>query len=225
MEMKEWAKREVELACKQEAPDRKDGEFDYGCACYESALKAFESLLEDDHTSFSISLTKGILNRLIDGKPLTPIEDIDDVWNDISDVSGLDGEEVNYQCKRMSSLFKYVYPDGSVKYCDVDRDFGFNVNSKTTYQSGLLSRIANEMFPITMPYYPPSNRIMFKTSEFLMDKKNGDYDTVHVIEVEAPDGTVQPVNRYFKDGGDSKMEEIDEKEYLDRKQIYENRIK
>lgn len=34
MDMKEWAKREVELACKRENPDRKEGEFVYGCACY-----------------------------------------------------------------------------------------------------------------------------------------------------------------------------------------------
>ena len=49
MSMLEWAKREVEIACKRENPDKKEGEFDYGCACYESALKAFESLCEDGH--------------------------------------------------------------------------------------------------------------------------------------------------------------------------------
>ena len=73
--MREWAKKEIELACKRENPDRKDGEFDYGCACYESAFKAFESLLEDKHSGFSISITKRILNRLIDRKVLTPIFD------------------------------------------------------------------------------------------------------------------------------------------------------
>lgn len=68
MNMLDWAKREVELACKRENPDRKPGEWDYGCACYESALKALKSLLEDGHSGFSISLTKQILNRLIDRK-------------------------------------------------------------------------------------------------------------------------------------------------------------
>lgn len=47
MSLREWAQREVALACRREKPDRKEGEFDYGCACYESALKAFDSLLED----------------------------------------------------------------------------------------------------------------------------------------------------------------------------------
>ena len=50
MSLQEWAKNEVEIACKRENPDRKEGEFDYGCACYESALKAFESLCEDGHS-------------------------------------------------------------------------------------------------------------------------------------------------------------------------------
>ena len=44
MSMIEWAENEVKIACAKEAPDRKDGEFDYGCCCYESALKAFKSL-------------------------------------------------------------------------------------------------------------------------------------------------------------------------------------
>ena len=79
--MERWAENEVAIACRREKPDRKDGEWDYGCACYESALKAFNSLCEDGHSGFSIGLTKAILNRLIDNKPLLPIEDTDDGWN------------------------------------------------------------------------------------------------------------------------------------------------
>lgn len=98
MSMLDWAKREVELACKRENPDRKPGEWDYGCACYESALKALKSLLEDGHSGFSIGLTKQILNRLIDGKPLIPIEDTDDNWNYVyENTDGTNG----YQCNRM----------------------------------------------------------------------------------------------------------------------------
>ena len=109
MDLEKWAEKEIEIACKKENPDRKEGEWDYGCACYESAFKAFKSLLEDEHSGFSIAITKRILNRLIDGKPLTHIEDTDDVWDheriDISDECQV------YQCTRMSSLFKYVYSD------------------------------------------------------------------------------------------------------------------
>ena len=100
MSMTEWAKREVEIASKRERGDKPESEWDYGCACYDSALKAFESLCGDGHSGFSIGITKGILNRLIDGKPLTPIEDIEDVWNVCS--RGENGGVVTYQCKRMS---------------------------------------------------------------------------------------------------------------------------
>ena len=79
--MERWAENEVTIACRREKPDRKDGEWDYGCACYESALKAFNSLCEDGHSGFSIGLTKAILNRLIINKPLLPIEDTNEVCN------------------------------------------------------------------------------------------------------------------------------------------------
>ena len=68
--MELWAENEVKIAC-----HRKGGEFDYGCACYESALKAFQSLCNDGLSVASIMFTKAILNRMIAGKPLMPIED------------------------------------------------------------------------------------------------------------------------------------------------------
>lgn len=45
-------------------------------------MRAFESLLGDGHSGMSIGITKNILNRLIDGKPLTPIEDTEEVWGE-----------------------------------------------------------------------------------------------------------------------------------------------
>ena len=118
MGMKGWAEREVQIACERENPDRKEGEWDYGCACYESALKAFNSLMEDGHSGMSIGFTIQILNRLIAGKPLTLIEDTDDVWEECA----LNNRGcTTYHCNRMYSLFKEVYPDGTVKYHDNDR--------------------------------------------------------------------------------------------------------
>lgn len=146
--MQLWAEREIEIACKHENPDRKAGEWDYGCACYESALKAFKSLLEDGHSGFSIGMTKYILNRLIEGKPLTLIEDTDDIWDKCTY-----RKEFNmYQCKRMSSLFKDIYPDGSIKYHDNNRICCINVdNPNVSYHNGLVSNLIDEMYPITMP--------------------------------------------------------------------------
>lgn len=67
MDMSEWAKREIELACKRNRGNRLkeefDDEFNYGCACYASALKALKSMLDDAHSGTSIMITKYILNR------------------------------------------------------------------------------------------------------------------------------------------------------------------
>lgn len=218
--MELWAEREVEIACKHEAPDRKPGEWDYGCACYESALKAFRSLCEDGHSGFSISMTKFILNRLIEGKPLTFIEDTEDAWSDISDRSGLRGEIANYQCRRMSSLFKYVYDDGSIKYRDVNRFCGVNVdNPDVFYHSRLIDRVMEEKFPITMPYFPESKPFRVYCEEFLTDRKNGDFDTVGILYVIKPDGERVEINRYFKEG-EKDFIEIASCEYEMRRKMY-----
>lgn len=107
MSILDWARKEVEIACRKENPDRKEGEFDYGCACYESALKAFESLCGDEHSGFSIKMTQSILNRLIDGKALTPVEDMDDIWNECSRTE--DDIRV-YQCKRIFFIIQVCVP-------------------------------------------------------------------------------------------------------------------
>ena len=211
MGMKEWAEREVQIACKRENPDRKEGEWDYGCACYESALKAFNSLMEDGHSGTSIVFTKQILDRLIDGKPLTPIEDTEDVWNECVRT---DREYTTYQCKRMSSLFKDVYPDGSVKYYDTDRVIGIDIDNDSTWSSGFIRDIIDEMYPITMPY---SGEDIYKVyiQDCLYDPKNGDYDTRAILHIKTPNNKIIRVNRYFKES-DSRFIEIDREEYMAR---------
>lgn len=222
MSMLEWAKREVEIACKRENPDKKEGEFDYGCACYESALKAFESLCEDGHSGMSIGFTKNILNRLIDGKPLTPIEDTDDVWSKRHRSKDL--PYVTFQCKRMSSLFKMIYNDGHVEYTDVDRYYCKDIdNPIVSYTSGLVTRIVDEMFPITMPYSPGPSIIVF-CEDFLTDRNNGDYDTKAILYAlkydENGDQTRIEINRFFRVSvGDEtgSWTEISKEEYEERK--------
>ena len=222
--LERWAENEVAIACRREKPDRKDGEWDYGCACYESALKAFGSLCEDGHSGFSIGLTKAILNRLINNKPLLPIEDTDEVWSDISDMSGLRGEERNYQCKRMSSLFKYVYADGTVKYRDVDRYHGVNINCPDApYHSGLIDTVMDELYPITMPYMPADRAFKIYTEDFLVDPAKGDYDTVGILYVITPSMDKVAINRYFKEAPNG-FAEIDEAEYKERKEAAKARM-
>ena len=223
--MLDWAEREVAIACKKENSIKKDGEFDYGCACYESALKAFKTLCDDGHSGLSMKFTQLILNRLINGQPLTPIEDTDDVWYDISEVSPNKNVYKLYQCKRMSSLFKYVYDNGTVEYSENDRVYCVNIHKPNiTYSSGLVRRIIDKMFPITMPYMP-DKPIKVYCEDFLTDKKNGDFDTVGVfyaLKTENGEQEKIEINRFFREAKDNEKlildwVEISKEEYIQRK--------
>lgn len=214
--MTEWAEREVELACKRENPDRKEGEWDYGCACYESALKAYKSLMHDGHSGLSFSFTRQILERLMRGLPLTPIEDTPDIWRDCSY-----GRKVgiqHYQCIRKSSLFKDVAADGTVTYRDIDRFVGVYLNNpNSSYHSNLIDRVCGEIYPITFPYVPEDKPYKVYTKDYLTDKKHGDFDTVAIYYLITPDGERIRVYRYFKadliNGG---WAEISANEFLER---------
>lgn len=220
MSLSEWAKREVEIACKRERGNAPEDEWDYGCACYESALKAFNSLMEDGHSGMSIVFTKNILMRLIDGKPLTPIEDTDDVWDE-RDYLRKKGVVHSYQCNRMSSLFKDVYADGTVKYSDVARYYCSSLdNPNSTYTFSLVTRWLDENYPITMPYMPPTKPLKIVCEDFLTDRKNGDFDTVGILYMIDPCGDRTDICKYYKSDAstnDLDWVEIDEETYNERK--------
>lgn len=213
MSMTEWAKQEIEIACKKERGDKPETEWDYGCACYESAFKAFKSLLEDEHSGASIVFTKNILNRLIDGRPLTAIEDVPEVWNEVT----YRDRGKSYQCNRMSSLFKDVYPDGRVEYHDNNRCYCVNRDDPDSsgWHNGFISRLIHEKYPITMPYYPPSKPYIVYCTEGLSNPKNGDFDTIGIWYVVKPDGEKDIFERFFKEGEESFVE-ITKEEYFKR---------
>ncbi len=214
MSMKTWAEREAALRIEFERKNNDTDEpfFNYGAACVESALKAFNCLMDDGHSGMSIGFTKAFLNRLIDGKPLTSIEDTEDIWEFICEHNGVK----TYQCTRMSSLFKDEYPDGTVKYHDVDRVICYGVSSPdVSYSSGFIRKIIDDMFPITMPYWPKDNPYKVYVEEFLTDPKNGDYDTMGVLYLRTPDGEKIDISRYFKEA-EGGFAEIDEDEYITR---------
>ena len=225
MSMVEWAKREIEIAQKRERGNTPDGEWNYGYACHDSAFKAFQSLCEDGHSGASIGFTKNILNRLIDGKPLTPIEDTEDIWNLC--YYGENREYTQYQCKRMSSLFKKVYPDGRIEYFSVEQCYCEDANTGSTYTSGLESNIIRELYPIAMPYMP-GDRIKVVTEEYLTYKKNGDFDTKAIFYC-IKDGEKVEINRFFAESQDYPDREesnvghgwveITKEEFLERKAI------
>ena len=173
----DWAEREVAIACEKENSIKKDGEFDYGCACYESALKAFKSLCGDGHSGFS---------------------------------------KFNFHFKQEVK---------TVEYSENGRLYCVNINNPNdTYSSGLVRRIIDKMFPITMPYIP-GKPIKVYCEDFLTDKKNGDFDTIGVfyaLKTENGEQKKIEINRFFREPKDNEKlifgwVEISKDEYMQRK--------
>ena len=163
----------------------------------------------------SIQITKSILNRLIDGKCLTPIEDDPDIWTKVE--FGENDPIQHFQCKRMSSLFKDVAEDGTVTYSDVNRVQLINKESPDIpFRNGFGTRLIDKMYPIMLPYFPADKKFKIIVEEFLTDEKNGDFDTVGYLQLILPNGEVVDLNGYFKDGPDG-MVRIEHAEYEERK--------
>ena len=217
MSMYEWAERECRIACKKENPDFNfdSKDFDYGCSCYKSALKAYKSLCKDGHSGASFNFTRRILERLMEGQPLTPITD-EDFKGELSICSDKDltsrGLKSEIQCPRMSSLFRKETIDGEVTYNDLDRAYCIDIEKPSDTFSSSADNIVDELFPIKMPYLPEKGKYKVYVQTFLTDKKNGDFDTRGVIYLITPDGKRIDINRYYtKKNGE--MVEISKDEY------------
>ncbi len=217
MSMIDWAKREVELALSRES-ENEEG-FEYAKGCYESALKAYESICNDAHSGCSFSITRNILKMLLDENPLTPIFEADfpeePYWVE------KDGTK-HYQCFRKSGLFKKEYPDGKVVYSDIDRYICVDIeNTDNTYSSGMAGSIIDEMLPIRFPYNTSNKKYKVFEQTFLTDKKNGDFDTKAILRIKTPEGDIIDVKRYFTEGENHEWKEISETEYwnLEEKRI------
>lgn len=219
--MKEWAKKEIELAIEDVKKNTSEDDilgYGYMIECYKSALRAYESLIGDGHSGMSISVTRQILNNLLTCTPLTPIEDIPEIWVERGPYSPDDiGKYVEYQCTRKPSLFKKVFSDGNTVYRDIDRFLCVDVSNKSaTYHSKLVDNVMHEIIPIEMPYYPTKPRTVM-CEDFLVDLKNGDFDTKGILYLMKGRGIKQEINRFFKEGEDGEWVEITKKEYLERK--------
>ena len=230
MSIYNWAEQECRLACKRENPnfDFDSNNFDYGCSCYKSALKAYKSLIDDNHSGASFSFTRDILERLMRHEPLTPITDDDFkggtlIYSD-EDLASM-GLKSEIQCPRMSSLFRKETLDGKVTYSDVNRAYSVNVEDPSdTFSCGMDTNIVDEMFPIQMPYLPEKGEYEVYVQTFLTDKKNGDFDTRGVLYLITPEGKRVDINRYYTEKN-REMVEISKEEYdeLLEKRLYKIR--
>lgn len=222
MTQSEWARQEITLACKRENPDWDGKSFDYGCACYQSALKAYESLMSDEHSGYSFSITKNILIRLMDGNPLSAIVDEDFFINGRDDDDWYSSEYLKErglksqrQCPRKSSLFRYEHDDGHITYQDIHRAYCINVENERETFNGWTTKVIDELFPITMPYMPTHERYKVYVYTFLCDAKNGDFDHQGIQKIVTPDGREINVDDWYFKEVDGKFQKISKQEFFD----------
>lgn len=218
MSIDTWAKREVELAKNEVAKSESDtSSVHYVCECLNSALKAFDSLLEDGHSGASVEQTLMFLQRLVRRLPLTPIEE-DTIWAK-SHVS--DSGTVTYQCARMTGLFKDVDREGNITYTDVNRVVCVNKDDvqAPVWYNGFVSKTVNSIYPIKFPYYPATNPIIAYVSEHTTSLSE-DFDTMCIDSVKLNNGETVEIGRFFKEDkeGNSWIE-INQKEYNSRVEI------
>lgn len=227
-----WVEREVKIAIDREhASDREDcekhgkkynpKEFSYGGAIYESALKAYKSLLKDGHSGMSWAFTTNVLTRMMQHKVLTPLRGTDDEWHEC-EMPNEDGTRM-FQNVRQSSLFKRVHPDGTVRYNDVDRAICVDQDDPMdVHHFGLSSKFVDELFPLTFPYMPTSKPYKVIDKIFSSEGKPGEFDTVGVIKVVTPEGEEKLVGRYYKEDGNTFVE-ISKEEFDKRFETYKER--
>ena len=209
MTTEEWAEREIKIACKKENPNWDEKSFDYGCACYQSALKAYKSLCEDGHSGASFNITKNILIRLMNGLPLKPITDEDftniepEIWESPKYLKKV-GLKSNIQCPRMFSLFRKETLNGEITYSDVERVIFHDANGDDWCNCGPAFKIVDEMFPIKMPYYPSNEKYKVYGETFYMvngEDKTAEnpktYNLVKIYYILTPDKEKIEVNKEF----------------------------
>jgi len=196
-----WAEQEADMACKNVTEDclANDKEKRYQCACYERALRAFKSLIGDDHSGTSLCYTQALLNRLIDYMPLTPIEGARDEWDKMYDHD--DYLDDCYYNRRMPSLLKYVNKQtGCVRYLDTER---YTMYEQFDPGHPVYNRYVNEILtdlgPIVMPYdrCRAKTTVHYEYFESNAAYEEGGYALVYIVDFE-DQGTIIPIKRAYK---------------------------
>ena len=215
MSNKSWAEREIEIAKKREAEkasEKGDSTFlGYVNMCYDSALKAYNSLMGDGHSGMSWFITASILKRLMDDKPLTPITE-EDFLGDVDALSNVTlkrwGLKSSKQCPRMSSLFRDETFDGKVTYHDNSRVVCQEVGKDVTFSNRFVSDYIDELYPITLPY-SGDDRYHVYVNEYSTPNCNEDYDVIEINSISKNGGDPVPVRKFFKEVNHDMVEMTD----------------
>ena len=203
---KEWANKEAEHVAKYVT--MKYGNNIPMTKCYEmvvnEAVKIFNELEDLQHTEESKIMVKRFLSRLIEDKPLSPIEDKDDMWDKVGGHAGEDSEVTLYINKRLRTLYRREVRDikkdvlTEKTYHDPTRVTCVNIINGKEVILSIVNDYVDEYFPIKFPYFPTDkyivNVILFNHKNPLED---GIEDTIHIKTIIDPDHKVITPNVYY----------------------------
>ena len=190
---KEWANKEAKHVAKHVT--MKYGNNIPMTECYEmvvnEAVKLFNELEDLPHTEESKVMIKRFLSRLIEDKPLSPIEDGDDMWDEVGSPFEEDTGVEIYINKRLRTLFKRV--DGNnVSYYDGNRVTCVNMLTDNNLTLSFVEDFIDKHYPIEFPYFP-TEKYVVNVKLFLHD---GSYimNINHVID---PNGKLTFFNECY----------------------------
>lgn len=203
---KEWANKEAEYVAKYVT--MKYGNNIPMTECYKmvvnEAVKIFNELEDLQHTEESKVMVKRFLSRLIEDKPLSPIEDSDDMWDEVGSHAGEDSEVTLYINKRLRILYRRevrdIKKDVLIEktYHDPTRVTCINTIDGKEVILSLVNDYVDEHFPIKFPYFPTDKYTvgvtMFNHKNHLEDCKE---DTICIETIIDPDHKVIVPNVYY----------------------------
>lgn len=145
-----WAENELRLLkeSNHKHADENDPLVSYADLIADSLAEIMEVFDRQGHSGMSASLMSGLLSRLIERKPLTPLTGTEDEWDGWEEI---DGEKMR-QNKRYSALFQYsdgrLHDNNRVVYIDSD--------SGVCYYHAVPDELMGHIEPIEFPYIPAS---------------------------------------------------------------------
>ena len=232
---KEWANKEAEHVAKYVT--MKYGNNIPMTKCYEmvvnEAVKIFNELEDIQHTEESKVIVKRFLSRLIEDKPLSPIEDRDDMWDEVGSHAVEDREVTLYINKRLRTLYRRevrdIKKDVLIEktYHDPTRVTCINTIDGKEVVLSLVNDYVDEYFPIKFPYFPTDkyivNVVLFNHKNPLED---GGEDTICIDTIIDPDHRVAFPGAYYALNEERDWCGIDSPEYYKRfNEYYKNMSK
>lgn len=187
----DWIKSELSLAESSELYNN-DG----------NVLKALHNIIDDEELMSNSDISNFLLRVSRDLNDIAKFDTIVPVTEDdeFEYVETDDDCAKIYRCVRSPYIYKVETEDET--YClDKDNIECIRPLENIPFYNGFVIKYAMSILKqrFTFPYVRSNRKTQIIVNEFLYDIDNGDFDTIKIIAIRNPDGTVTKVNKMFKE--------------------------